>query len=104
MQQSPHARLFGVLPVGLLGSLGYTAILGAWAVQCFGSGRWAHRAGGAAERALAPATTAFLAELTTPMRLQVFVTPSCPYCPRAAVPRGGTGAPARGSVRVKVLP
>jgi glutaredoxin-like protein len=41
--------------------------------------------GGAAERALAPATTAFLEELTAPMRLQVFVTPSCPYCPRAVV-------------------
>ncbi|NTU79481.1 MAG: glutaredoxin [Chloroflexales bacterium] len=41
--------------------------------------------GGAAERALSPATTAFLDELTAPMRLQVFVTPTCPYCPRAVV-------------------
>jgi len=36
VQQSPYARLFGVLPVGLLGAIGYLAILGAWAV-----GRWA---------------------------------------------------------------
>jgi glutaredoxin-like protein len=41
--------------------------------------------GGAAERALSPATAAFLEELTAPMRLQVFVTPGCPYCPRAVV-------------------
>ncbi len=34
---------------------------------------------------LQPATHAFLAELTTPLHLQVFVTPSCPYCPRAVV-------------------
>jgi glutaredoxin-like protein len=32
---------------------------------------------------LQPATRAFLAQLTTPLHLQVFVTPSCPYCPRA---------------------
>jgi glutaredoxin-like protein len=32
---------------------------------------------------LQPATQAFLAELTAPLHLQVFVTPSCPYCPRA---------------------
>jgi len=32
---------------------------------------------------LQPATRAFLAELTAPLHLQVFVTPSCPYCPRA---------------------
>jgi glutaredoxin-like protein len=32
---------------------------------------------------LQPATRAFLADLTAPLHLQVFVTPSCPYCPRA---------------------
>lgn len=32
---------------------------------------------------LAPATRAALAEIKTPMRIQVFVTPTCPYCPRA---------------------
>jgi glutaredoxin-like protein len=32
---------------------------------------------------LQPATRAFLAELSAPVHLQVFVTPSCPYCPRA---------------------
>lgn len=30
VQQSPYARLFGVLPVGVLGSAGYIAILASW--------------------------------------------------------------------------
>lgn len=34
---------------------------------------------------LQPATRTFLSELTQPMHLQVFVTPGCPYCPRAGV-------------------
>ncbi|MBX0330713.1 thioredoxin family protein [Oscillochloris sp. ZM17-4] len=42
-------------------------------------------AGGAFEVSLQPATRAFLDELHAPMRLQVFVTPTCPYCPRAVV-------------------
>ncbi len=32
---------------------------------------------------LQPTTHAFLVKLTAPLHLQVFVTPSCPYCPRA---------------------
>jgi glutaredoxin-like protein len=42
-------------------------------------------AGGAAELTLQPTTRAFLDELHAPMRLQVFVTPTCPHCPRAVV-------------------
>ncbi|WP_448542918.1 protein disulfide oxidoreductase [Roseiflexus sp.] len=34
---------------------------------------------------LQPATRTFLNELKQPMHLQVFVTPGCPYCPRAGV-------------------
>ena len=30
MQSSPYARLFGVLPIGVLGMIGYAAILAAW--------------------------------------------------------------------------
>lgn len=33
VQQSPYATLFGFLPVGILGLLGYGAILGLWMVQ-----------------------------------------------------------------------
>lgn len=37
------------------------------------------------EADLLPATADVLAHLTAPLHIQVFVTPSCPYCPRAAV-------------------
>lgn len=41
VQSSPYAKLFGVLPVGLLGAIGYIAILVAWLWDRFGSGRLA---------------------------------------------------------------
>ena len=34
---------------------------------------------------LSPETRKFLKELTQPVHLQVFVTPTCPYCPRAVL-------------------
>jgi glutaredoxin-like protein len=40
---------------------------------------------GSDEVELQPTTRQFLAQLATPLHLQVFVTPSCPYCPRAVV-------------------
>ncbi len=39
VQQSAYARLFGVLPIGVLGLLGYIAILTAWFIRRFGRGR-----------------------------------------------------------------
>lgn len=33
VQQSAYARLFGVLPIGVLGLIGYAAILGAWWIE-----------------------------------------------------------------------
>jgi len=42
-------------------------------------------AGGAAQPDLQPATMALLETIQAPMHLQVFVTPTCPYCPRAVV-------------------
>jgi uncharacterized membrane protein len=39
VQQSEYARLFGVLPIGVLGLLGFAAILVAWGVRRFGAGR-----------------------------------------------------------------
>ncbi len=44
VQQSEYARLFGLLPIGVLGVIGYLAILAAWAIHRFGAGplgRWA---------------------------------------------------------------
>lgn len=41
VQQSEYAYLFGILPVGLLGMLSYFAILGAWIIGRWASGRLA---------------------------------------------------------------
>lgn len=45
VQQSPYARLFGVLPIGVLGVIGYGAMLGLWAAHQYGAGRLARQAG-----------------------------------------------------------
>ena len=37
----------------------------------------------AGDTGLTPKTKAALAQLTKPVHLQVFITPTCPYCPRA---------------------
>jgi glutaredoxin-like protein len=39
----------------------------------------------AGEVELMPETLAFLDELEDPLHIQVFVTPTCPYCPRAVM-------------------
>ncbi len=44
VQASPFAKLFGVLPVGLLGAVGYVGILAAWALNRFGRGALARLA------------------------------------------------------------
>jgi uncharacterized membrane protein len=44
VQASPCARLFGVLPVGVLGALGYAALLAAWLWGRYGRGRLAQLA------------------------------------------------------------
>jgi uncharacterized membrane protein/thiol-disulfide isomerase/thioredoxin len=40
VQASPYARLFGVIPIGVLGVLGYLAILAAWVWGRIRSHRW----------------------------------------------------------------
>jgi uncharacterized membrane protein len=45
VQQSEYARLFGLLPIGLLGVRGYLAILGAWAIYRLSSGQIGQWAG-----------------------------------------------------------
>ena len=40
---------------------------------------------GARDPGLSPGTLEALSKLTQPVHLQVFVTPTCPYCPRAVV-------------------
>lgn len=39
VQQSEYARLFGVIPIGLLGLFGYLAIYAAWMLRRWGKGR-----------------------------------------------------------------
>jgi len=41
VQQSPYSRVFGVLPVGVLGALGYLGVLAAWLWGRFSSGKLA---------------------------------------------------------------
>lgn len=36
VQESPYARLFGVIPIGVMGAVGYIAILSAWLIQKYG--------------------------------------------------------------------
>jgi uncharacterized membrane protein len=38
VQSSPYARLFGILPVGIIGLAGYVGILAAWILGRFGRG------------------------------------------------------------------
>ena len=40
VQQSPYAYLFGIIPVGIFGAIGYLCILLAWGVQRFGPQRY----------------------------------------------------------------
>jgi glutaredoxin-like protein len=43
------------------------------------------RAAAGGEPDLSEETRAYLSELTDPVHIQVFVTPTCPYCPQAVV-------------------
>jgi uncharacterized membrane protein len=43
VQQSPYAILFGLLPVGILGLLGYVGILLAWLLKKYGPESWRDR-------------------------------------------------------------
>ena len=40
VQQSPYARLFGILPIGVLGAAGYVLILFTWILQRYGPAQW----------------------------------------------------------------
>ena len=44
VQQSEYARLFGILPIGVLGLVGYIAIAAAWGIARFGKGLLANLA------------------------------------------------------------
>lgn len=82
VQQSPYAMLFGVLPVGLLGFLGYIGIIILWLAQNYGPSRW--------ERFSATALWAFLLFGTLFSIYLTFLEPfvigaSCMWCLSSAV-------------------
>ncbi|MCG8349888.1 MAG: vitamin K epoxide reductase [Chloroflexales bacterium] len=47
VQQSPYAALFGLIPIGVLGVLGYATMLAAWAGMHWGRGRFRSVSGSA---------------------------------------------------------
>jgi uncharacterized membrane protein len=82
VQHSPYARLFGVLPVGLLGVAGYAAMLLAWAIGRYGRRRLAGRAS-AALLGMATFGVLFSIYLTF---LELFVIEAaCAWCLASAV-------------------
>jgi uncharacterized membrane protein len=82
VQQSEYARLFGLLPVGLLGVAGYAVMLGTWVLAEAGPGRWRER-GWRALWAMALAGTEFSVYLTF---LEPFVIgATCAWCVTSAV-------------------
>ena len=82
VQQSPYAMLFGVLPVGVLGAVGYVLILLAAAVGQFAQGRL-EQIGWLAATAMVAAGTLFSIYLTF---LEPFVIgATCAWCLASAI-------------------
>ena len=82
VQQSEYARLFGILPIGVLGVFGYVLILAAWAVSQFGKGKWGDYAS-LAQLLLTTFATLFSVYLTF---LEPFVIgATCLWCLSSAV-------------------
>jgi len=82
VQSSPYAKLFGVLPIGLLGALGYIAILAIWLWKRFRLDSFA-KVAGPAMFAMALFGTLFSVYLTY---LELFVIRAvCIWCLSSAV-------------------
>jgi uncharacterized membrane protein len=82
VQQSAYARLFGVLPVGVLGMAGYVGMIGSWLLGLLGQGGVA-RAGRLGTWGLALLATVFSVYLTF---LEPFVIgATCAWCLSSAV-------------------
>jgi uncharacterized membrane protein len=82
VQQSEYAWLFGLIPIGVMGLVGYAAILIAWAVQRWGNGRLAGLAA-LALLAMALFGTLFSIYLTF---LEPFVIgATCAWCVTSAI-------------------
>jgi uncharacterized membrane protein len=82
VQQSEYARLFGVLPVGVLGMVGYVGMVGSWLLGLLGRGSVA-RAGRLGAWGAALVATAFSVYLTF---LEPFVIgATCAWCLSSAL-------------------
>ncbi len=82
VQQSQYARLFGILPIGVLGGFGYAAILAAWTVSKTARGRWAALADLAV---FALATFGFLFSIYLTFLEPFVIGASCLWCLSSAV-------------------
>ena len=82
VQQSEYAVLFGVLPVGMLGLAGYVAIVIAWAVSRFASGRIASLASAAL---LVMATFGVLFSIYLTFLEPFVIGATCAWCLSSAV-------------------
>jgi uncharacterized membrane protein len=82
VQSSPYARLFGFFPVGLLGALGYLAILASWLLRRYLKG-WYAQASGPIIFGMALFGTLFSVYLTY---LELFVIRAvCIWCLSSAI-------------------
>lgn len=82
VQQSSYARLFGILPIGVLGVIGYIVIIGLWAAGRFGPRAW----DGMVSNALFFVTGAGLAFSVYLTFLEPFVIgATCAWCLTSAI-------------------
>ena len=105
VQSSPYARLFGLIPIGVLGLIGYLAILGTWLFRSLGP-QERRRSADILTWGLALAGTLFSIYLTF---LEPFVIgATCIWCITSAVILTmllwASSAPALSSLRIKANP
>jgi uncharacterized membrane protein len=82
VQSSPYAYLFGVIPIGLLGVIGYLFMAGLWLIQRIGAERWS-RVGSVVLWGIALSGTLFSVYLTF---LEPFVIgATCAWCLSSAI-------------------
>jgi uncharacterized membrane protein/thiol-disulfide isomerase/thioredoxin len=82
VQQSEYAHLFGYVPIGILGIIGYSLILGSWGLYEFGPAQW-RKIAAIAKWVLALLGTAFSVYLTF---LEPFIIgATCAWCITSAI-------------------
>ena len=92
-QQPPEATLYGIDKAPALVVLGDDSGRRDFGIRFYGSPNGYEfatliediRMASRGTTSLAPSTVDALSHLTAPLHLQVFVTPTCPYCPRAVL-------------------